>query len=92
MKSNLSSCKNISFLPGIYALGNFDAYLAKSVNEKSYEMEGFTYTGKLLDGKFTGDGEISLYDGLKCVGNFKDGAFSGKFSCTYEGCGIRWLT
>lgn len=54
MKSNLSSFKNISFLilivlsflSGIYALGLFDAYLAKSVNEKNYETGGFTYIGK----------------------------------------------
>ncbi len=81
----------MSFLSGVYALGIFDAYLAKSVNEKSYETGGFTYTGKLLDGKFTWEGEIRLDGGFKRVGNFKDGAFSGKFSYTYEGCGIKGI-
>lgn len=99
MKFNLSCCKKVSFsilivllfLSGLYAVGIFDAYLARSVHEKSYETGGFTYTGKLLDGKFTEEGEISFDDGLKCVGNFKDGAFSGKFSCTYGGCDIKGI-
>ena len=99
MKFDLHVCKKVSFLilivllflSGLYALGIFDAYLARNVHEKSYETGGFSYTGKLLDGKFSGEGEIISDDGLKCVGNFKAGAFSGKFSCTYEGCDIKGI-
>lgn len=99
MKFNLRVCKKVSFsilivllfLSGLYALGVFDTYLARNVHEKSYETGGFSYTGKLLDGKFTGEGEISLDDGLKCVGNFKAGTFSDEFFCTYEGCDIKGI-
>ena len=67
-------------LCSIYSFGAFNIYFIKNSNEKSYECGEFTYTGKLLDGKFHADGVITLKNGATYTGSFENGDFRGTFT------------
>ena len=68
------------FLCASYSLGLFDKCFVKSVADKNYDLGDFSYTGKILDGKFEGEGKIILKDGSFYDGLFKDGVFNGDFT------------
>ncbi|MBP5427398.1 MAG: hypothetical protein J6Y29_05885 [Clostridiales bacterium] len=63
----------------LYAFGLFDSIYMEYVENKRYELGGFTYTGNLVDGKFQNKGIITLGDKM-CVGEFKKGKFDGFFT------------
>lgn len=55
--------------------------MAQSV-EQTYE-DGRVYIGTMKDGKFHGEGTLTLPNGKKYVGTFKDGLFNGKGSMIF---------
>jgi hypothetical protein len=62
-------------LSACFALGFFDGEGVSEVRDKDYT--GFTYTGGLRNGRFTGYGSMVFQDGERYSGNFAAGRFDG---------------
>ncbi|MDR0532250.1 MAG: hypothetical protein LBG83_09355 [Oscillospiraceae bacterium] len=79
----------ISF--AVFSLAPSTAWFGRKVIDKPYDDGGYTYTGTLHAGKFSGGGKVSFSDGSHYEGDFLDGSFQGqgKFTGTdgwsYEG-------
>lgn len=60
----------------LYALG-FVSEKGKYVIDRQYINEGFTFTGTLIDGKFSGNGKLVFENGDVYEGEFSAGRFEG---------------
>lgn len=63
-----------------YSFGVFDVFLMEYVNDREYELGGFTYTGNIVDGKFESKGIITVDNHAQYVGEFDKGKFDGFFT------------
>jgi len=59
-----------------FALGVFDGEGVSAVRDKDYD--GFTFSGNLRSGRFTGFGSMDFRDGQSYSGNFALGRFDGE--------------
>jgi len=59
-----------------YALGFFDGGSVTRVRDRDYDL--FTFTGDLINGRFTGFGTMTFQEGEKFNGNFSVGRFNGE--------------
>jgi len=66
-------------LCALYSLGIIRSANAGQIVQKEYDAWGltYTYTGPMLDGKFSGVGEIHFSDGNSYYGSFLNGRFEG---------------
>ena len=64
-------------LSACFALGAFGGDGLKSVVGQDYPAGGFSYSGKLKDGYFDGNGSIVFDEGDAFIGNFTDGRPDG---------------
>jgi hypothetical protein len=59
----------------IYALSGADK---KRVENERYDSGAITYSGSLINGKFTGDGKLAFENGDIYTGGFFEGRFNGR--------------
>ena len=64
-------------LLALFAMGVFDGEGRGVVSDVEYEWGGFSFSGGVKDGLFSGDGAINLQDGDVFEGGFDEGRFSG---------------
>ena len=65
-------------LLAIFAMGVFDGDGRGLVSDVEYELGGFSFSGGVKDGLFSGQGAVSLHDGDIFEGGFDEGRFSGE--------------
>jgi len=63
---------------GLYAMGILGNDGVVQVDQMAYVSGGFTFSGELKDGQFSGDGTINFQDGSRYRGEFDDGRFDGE--------------
>ena len=70
---------------GLFAMGVLGDDGVIHVNQMAYVSGGFTFSGDLRDGLFSGDGTINFQDGSRYNGGFAAGRFEGKATFITEG-------
>ena len=61
----------------LYSLGITGKDNVRQATQEEYANMGFTYTGPVVNGQFTGEGILDFNDGTRYTGGFSNGRFQG---------------